>query len=100
MPSATGPPVAPVSSVQPVHSLQPQPQSQVLPPSQPFLFPGYQNQPVFSGSNPTGTNQSDSESDTEIPSLALPCRAGSAISDNYLPMISIEDKWLTDPDYR
>ena len=100
VPTATGMPVASVPSAQPIHSLQVQPQSQGLPPSQPFAFSGYQNQPVFSGSHPPGSNQTDSDSDTEIPSLALPCRAGSAISDNYLPMISTEDKWLSDPDYR
>ena len=89
-----------VPFVPPVQSAPTQPPAPVLQSTQSFSFPGYQSQPVFSGLPPAVSNQSDSESDTEIPSLALPCRAGSAISENFLPMISTEDKWLSDPDYR
>ena len=70
-------------------------------PTQPQSIPftGFQSQP-FSGYPVTAPNQSDSDSEPEIPSLALPFRAGSATSENYLPMISTEDKWLSDPEYR
>ena len=74
-------------------------QGQVPVQSQP-PFSGFPSQPPFSGVPVASMNQSDSESDSEIPTLALPFRASSAISENYLPMISTEDKWLTDPEYR
>ena len=63
-------------------------------------FPGFQNPPIFGGHSGPVSNQTDSDSETEIPSLALPFRAGSATSENFLPMISTEDTWLSDPEYR
>ena len=70
-----------------------------MPPVQ-TSFTGYQNPSVFAGHQGSVSNQTDSDSDTEIPSLALPFRAGSATSENFLPMISTEDTWLSDPEYR
>ena len=100
--------VPPVQSSRPVTVSQPAPVQlqqtvQSSPsqfPSQSVSFPGFQGQPSFAGYPVANSTQADSESDSEIPSLALPCRSGSAISEIYIPMISSDDKWLSDPEYR
>ena len=40
----------------------------------------------------------DSDSDEGVQTLAVPFRSGS--SDTYLPMLSTDDSWSTDPEFR
>ena len=40
----------------------------------------------------------DSGSESDVQTLAVPFRSGN--SDTYLPMLSVDDSWMTDVDFR
>ena len=42
----------------------------------------------------------DSDSDPDVQSLTIPFRSGSSTSENYLPMITTEDSWITELEFR
>ena len=42
----------------------------------------------------------DSDSDPDVQSLTIPFRSGSCSSENFLPMISTDDSWITEQDFR
>ena len=42
----------------------------------------------------------DSDSDPDVQSLTIPFRSGSSSSENFLPMISTDDSWISEQDFR
>ena len=42
----------------------------------------------------------DSDSDPEVQSLTIPFRSGSSSSENFLPMVSTDDTWITELEFR
>ena len=61
--------------------------------------------PAVSGSSGAGPNSGppaisviDPDSDPDVQSITIPFR--SASSTNFLPMISVEDKWITELEFR
>ena len=52
--------------------------------------------PLLSSAPPPITEQSDSDEDVQT--LAIPFRSGN--SDTYLPMLSVDESWSTDTEFR
>ena len=52
--------------------------------------------PLLSSAPPIITEQSDSDEDVQT--LAIPFRSGN--SDTYLPMLSVDESWSTDTEFR
>ena len=42
----------------------------------------------------------DSDSDPEVQSLTIPFRSGSSSSENFLPMVSTDDNWISELEFR
>ena len=42
----------------------------------------------------------DSDSDPDVQSLTIPFLSGSCSSENFLPMITTDDSWITEQDFR
>ena len=42
----------------------------------------------------------DSDSDPDVQSLTIPFRAGSSSSENFLPMVSTDDTWISELEFR
>ena len=54
--------------------------------------------PIISGGPPPIVVEDSGDSDPGVQTLAVPFRAGS--SDTYLPMISTDDSWSSDAEFR
>ena len=67
------------------------------PSSAPFAVPGPSGAvPAVAGPPPIVLE--DTDSDSGVQTLAVPFRSGS--SDAYLPMLSTDDSWTTDTEFR
>ena len=72
-------------------------------PAVPVIPPAVPAAPVASASAsgiPAIQVLNDSDSDPEVQSLTIPFRSGSSSSENFLPMISTDDSWITEQDFR
>ena len=54
--------------------------------------------PVVSSSAPPIIAEASDSDDEDVQTLAVPFRSGN--SDTYLPMISVDDSWSTDTEFR
>ena len=86
------PPVAPVVSVAPAFSATPAPPV-AGPSSAPAPAPA-----LLAASAPPPIILEDEDESEDVQTLAVPCRAGS--SDAFLPMVSTDDSWSTDAEFR
>ena len=69
----------------------------------PVISPAVPVAPVASASAsgiPAIQVLNDSDSDPEVQSLTIPFRSGSSSSENFLPMISTDDSWISEQDFR
>ena len=45
-------------------------------------------------------HRQDSDSDPDVQSLTIPFRSGSSSSENFLPMVSTDDTWISELEFR